>query len=90
VNAYGAFQTYYTLTLDESPSTISWIGTVQNFLTFVIGAFSGRLLDAGLFVPTLIVGSVLQLLGIFLMSVSRTYWQLMYIVLSIVFAVASY
>lgn len=60
-----------------SPSTISWIGTVQNFLTFVIGAFSGRLLDAGYFIPTLIVGSFLQLLGIFMMSLSTTYWQLM-------------
>ncbi|KAK5134536.1 hypothetical protein LTR08_006321 [Meristemomyces frigidus] len=77
VNSYGAFQTYYTLTLDESASTISWIGTVQNWLTFFVGAFSGRLLDAGLFVPTLIVGSVLQLLGIFLMSVSTKYWHLM-------------
>ncbi|KAK4542008.1 hypothetical protein LTR36_007208 [Oleoguttula mirabilis] len=77
VNSYGTFQTYYTLTLNESASTISWIGTVQNFLTFFIGAFSGRLLDAGLFVPTLIVGSVLQLLGIFLMSISTKYWHFM-------------
>ncbi|KAK3114502.1 hypothetical protein LTR53_007143, partial [Teratosphaeriaceae sp. CCFEE 6253] len=77
VNSYGAFQTYYTLNLEESASTISWIGTVQNFLTFFIGAFSGRLLDAGLYVPCLIVGSVLQLLGIFMMSLSHTFWQLM-------------
>ncbi|TKA34242.1 hypothetical protein B0A50_00222 [Salinomyces thailandicus] len=77
VNSYGSFQTYYTLNLDESASTISWIGTVQNWFTFFVGAFSGRLLDAGLFVPTLIVGSVLQLLGIFLMSVSTKFWHLM-------------
>lgn len=77
VNSYGAFQTYYTLNLNESASTISWIGTVQNWLTFFIGAFSGRLLDAGLFVPTLIVGSVLQLVGIFLMSISTKFWHLM-------------
>ncbi|KAK3072352.1 hypothetical protein LTR53_007002 [Teratosphaeriaceae sp. CCFEE 6253] len=77
VNSYGAFQTYYTLNLAESASTISWIGTVQNFLTFFIGAFSGRLLDAGLYVPCLIVGSVLQLPGIFMMSLSHTFWQLM-------------
>lgn len=77
VNSYGAFQTYYTLNLNETASTISWIGTVQNFLTFFVGAFSGRLLDAGLFIPTLIVGSVFQVLGIFLMSVSTKYWHLM-------------
>ncbi|CAK3746841.1 MFS general substrate transporter [Lecanosticta acicola] len=77
VNSYGAFQSYYTQTLGVSASTISWIGSVQNFLTFFVGAFTGRLLDAGLFIPTLAVGGVLQLLGIFMMSLSTTYWQLM-------------
>lgn len=77
INSYGAFQSYYKMTLDESPSTISWIGSVQNFLTFFCGAFSGRLLDAGLFVPAFLVGAFLQLLGIFMMSLSTKYWQLM-------------
>lgn len=77
VNSYGAFQSYYTLSLGLPASTISWIGSVQNFLTFFIGAFSGRLLDAGLFVPTLMVGAVIQILGIFFMSLSTKYWQLM-------------
>lgn len=77
VNSYGAFQSYYTLNLGLPASTVSWIGSVQNFLTFVIGAFSGRLLDAGLFIPTLVAGAVMQLLGIFFMSLSTQYWQLM-------------
>ena len=77
MTSYGAFQAYYTIHLDETPSTIAFIGGVQNFLTFFIGAFSGRLLDAGLFVPTLLVGAIFQLLGMFLMSVSKTFWQLM-------------
>ncbi len=77
VNSFGSFQTYYTLTLPYPPSTISWIGSVQVFLTFLLGAFSGRLLDAGLFIPTFIVGAVLQLLGMFLTSISTQYWQLM-------------
>jgi len=77
VNSYGAFQTYYTLNLDESASTISWIGTVQNWLTFMIGAFSGRALDAGFHMPALLIGATIQLLGIFLMSASTKYWQLM-------------
>ena len=72
----GVFQTYYTLHLDVSASTISWIGTVQNFLSFFIGAFSGRLLDAGYFLPTVLVGATLQILGIFMMSLSTQYWQL--------------
>lgn len=77
VNSFGSFQTYYTTTMSQPPSTISWIGSVQTWLTLLIGAFSGRLLDAGLFVPTFLVGSVLQVLGMFLMSISTEYWHLM-------------
>ena len=77
VNSFGSFQAYYTEVLPEPPSTISWIGSIQVFLTFFIGAFSGRLLDAGLFVPTLFVGGVLQLLGIFMMSLSTKWYQLL-------------
>lgn len=75
-NSFGAFQAYYTQTLPESPSTISWIGGIQVFLSLTIGIFSGRLLDAGIFMPTFFVGIVLQVLGIFLMSISTRYWQL--------------
>ncbi|EJT82549.1 hypothetical protein GGTG_02522 [Gaeumannomyces tritici R3-111a-1] len=77
VNAFGAFQAYYTGALAPlPPSTISWIGSVQVFLTFCVGALSGRLLDAGLFTPTFICGTILQLLGVFLMSVSTQFWHL--------------
>ncbi|KAK3673304.1 hypothetical protein LTR78_006849 [Recurvomyces mirabilis] len=76
VNSYGAWQTYYTLSLDAPPATIAWIGTVSNFGTFFC-AFSGRLLDAGLFLPTVLVGATIQVLGIFLMSISTKFWQLM-------------
>ncbi|KAH9904409.1 major facilitator superfamily domain-containing protein [Xylariomycetidae sp. FL2044] len=78
VNSFGSFQTYYTSTMPETaPSAISWIGSVQIWLTLIIGAFSGRLLDAGWFLPTFFVGAVLQVLGMFLMSLSTRYWQLM-------------
>jgi MFS family permease len=77
VNSFGSFQTYYTSVLPQTPAQISWIGSIQSWLTFFLSAFSGRLLDAGYFLPTIVVGSLLQLLGIFLMSVSTQYWQLM-------------
>ncbi|KAH7083468.1 major facilitator superfamily domain-containing protein [Paraphoma chrysanthemicola] len=77
VNAFGAFQTYYTSVLPESPSTISWIGSTQACLMFSVGTFSGYALDAGFFRPTIVVGITLQLLGIFTMSVAKTYWQLL-------------
>lgn len=62
---------------DRSPSSISWIGSIQIWLTMVGGIFTGRLLDAGFFVPTLLIGAILQVLGMFLMSICTEYWQLM-------------
>ncbi|KAI0429921.1 major facilitator superfamily domain-containing protein [Xylaria sp. FL1042] len=75
-NSFGAYQAYYTQTLSESPSTISWIGGIQVLLTLVTGLVTGRLLDAGFFVPLFFVGIITQVLGIFLMSISVQYWQL--------------
>lgn len=77
VNSFGSFQSYYTSVLPQSSFDISWIGSLQVWLTFFGSAFSGRLLDAGLFVPTFLIGSTMQLLGIFLMSISTKYWHLM-------------
>lgn len=76
ITAYGVFQNYYTTELGLEPSTISWIGSVQIWLLFFLGTFSGRALDAGLFRPVYITGSVLQLLGVFAMSASTKYWQI--------------
>jgi MFS family permease len=76
ITSYGVFQEYYRTTLELTPSTISWIGSVQIFLLFFLGTFSGRALDAGLFRPVYITGSVLQLLGVFSMSASKNFWQL--------------
>ena len=42
INCFGVFQTYYSSTLNHSPSDISWIGSTQVFLLFFIGTFSGR------------------------------------------------
>ncbi|KAI0179888.1 MFS general substrate transporter [Hypoxylon sp. FL1284] len=77
VNSFGSFQTYYTSVLPQSPSTISWIGSVQIWLCLLISVFAGRLLDAGLFLPTFLLGAVIQVLGMFLMSISTQYWSLM-------------
>ncbi|GAB7356073.1 hypothetical protein MBLNU459_g6688t2 [Dothideomycetes sp. NU459] len=76
VNAFGAFQTYYSSTLDETPSTISWIGSIQVWILFFLAAFSGRALDAGLFVPAFVIGAVVQVVGIFTTSLATKYWHL--------------
>ena len=66
VNSFGSFQTYYTTALDLPHSTVSWIGSIQVFLLFFVGAFSGRALDAGYFNQAYLIGSTIQVLGIFM------------------------
>ncbi|PYH95225.1 MFS monocarboxylate transporter [Aspergillus ellipticus CBS 707.79] len=76
INSFGVFQTYYTNTLGRTPSDISWVGSIQIFLLFFVGTFSGRATDAGYFKAILIVGSVLELFCIFMASICTEYWQL--------------
>ena len=76
ITSFGVFQTYYVQTLHHPPSDISWIGSVQIFLLFFVGTFSGRATDYGLFRLTLFLGSFFQLLGVFMTSISTKYWQI--------------
>ena len=75
INSFGVFQNYYTEALNEAPSAISWIGGVQTFLTFFIGTFSGRALDAGFLKLFFCIGTFFQVLGFFMTSICKTYWQ---------------
>ncbi|PWY67567.1 MFS general substrate transporter [Aspergillus heteromorphus CBS 117.55] len=76
INSFGVFQTYYTNTLGRTPSDISWVGSIQIFLLFFVGTFSGRATDAGYFKAILTVGTVLELFCIFMASLCTEYWQL--------------
>jgi peptide chain release factor 1 len=73
--SYGIFQPYYEEELSLPPSTISWVGSVQVCLIYLVGTFSGRAFDAGYYWYALAVGSLLQILGIFMMSISTQYWH---------------
>ena len=77
INSFSLFQAYYTTALNEAPSTISWIGSIQIFLTLFVGTFSGRALDAGYYRHVALVGLVLQVLGIFMTSLVTKYWHLL-------------
>ncbi|KAI1428970.1 riboflavin transporter MCH5 [Xylaria sp. FL1777] len=77
INSFGVFQTYYMELLGRPPSDISWIGSITVFLTFFIGTFTGRLVDAGFLRPTLFVGAAFLALGIFTTSAATQYWQLL-------------
>jgi len=73
--AFGVFQTYYETELGVSPSSISWIGSVQLFLLFGIGTFSGRATDAGYFRHVYIAGAMFQLVGVFCTAQAKNFWQ---------------
>ncbi|KAK8910444.1 hypothetical protein QC760_001392 [Botrytis cinerea] len=48
---------------------------MQIFLLFFVGTFTGRLTDAGYFRSVFLIGTIIGLLGIFMTSISTTYWQ---------------
>lgn len=76
LTSFGLFQSYYETSLGATPSAISWIGSVQIFLVYLVGTFSGRALDAGYFRVVLATGSFLQAFSVFMTSISSQYWQL--------------
>lgn len=79
MNAFGVFQTYYenNLLQDQSPSNISWIGSIQAFLLLVVGVITGPLYDAGYFRPLISLGAFLIPFGFMMTSICSQYWQVM-------------
>ena len=75
--SFGVYQLYYTETLGLPPSQISWVGSVQVFLTFALCTLSGRATDAGYSRLQLIVGLFLILFGTFTTSLCTSYWQIL-------------
>jgi len=76
INSYGVFEDYYVQNLHLSPSVLAWAGSVQAFLLFSIGIFSGRLFDAGHLRPLVVAGCAMQVLAVFMTSLCTEYWQL--------------
>ncbi|EDN92260.1 hypothetical protein SS1G_08123 [Sclerotinia sclerotiorum 1980 UF-70] len=78
INMFGAFQTFYESDLlsHESPSNVSWIGSIQAFLLLLVGVITGPLFDAGLFRPLLSTGTFLVVFGMMMTSISKTYWEI--------------
>ena len=76
-NTFGAFQTYYesNLLVEQSPSNISWIGSIQAFLLLFIGGLcTGPIFDAGYVRELVIVGSLLSVSGMMMTSICQEYW----------------
>ncbi|KAL4783316.1 major facilitator superfamily domain-containing protein [Aspergillus varians] len=77
ISTYGAFQEFYQTVLlrDESPSSISWIGSVQATLIVMVGIVSGPLVDLGYLRPLIISGSFLVVFGMMMTSLATQYYQ---------------
>jgi len=75
--AYGVYQLHYTETMGLPRAKISWIGSIQIFLTSAICTVSGRLTDAGYARESAIVGSAMAVFGTFMTSLAKTYWQIL-------------
>ncbi|KAJ4297310.1 hypothetical protein N0V88_004228 [Collariella sp. IMI 366227] len=79
INTFGVFQAYYEKVLlpSYSSSAISWIGSIQAGLLFLVGVIAGPLYDAGHFRPLLLTGLFLIVAGQFATSACQEYWQVM-------------
>ncbi|KAI2464695.1 MFS monocarboxylate transporter-like protein [Annulohypoxylon bovei var. microspora] len=75
-SSFGLFEGHWTTTLDESASSISWVGSLSLFLLFFLGVLSGPLMDRDYFRSILCIGCALQLLAVFATSAVSRYWQL--------------
>ena len=78
-NSFGIFETFYadSLLKTSTPSAISWIGSIQLFLTMLVGVFAGWFLDSGHLHLLLILGTFFEVFGMFMTSLSTTYWQVL-------------
>lgn len=74
---FGVYQTHYTETMALPRSQISWIGSLQIFLTFAMCTVSGRLSDAGFNHATVGAGCALAVFGTFMTSLATEYWQIL-------------
>lgn len=78
-SSFGVYQDYYQVDLlsTYSPSTISWIGTVQVSLLGLTGAISGPLHDRGYIRWLLLSGGFLVTFSFFMLSLAKEYYQVL-------------
>ncbi|KAJ5453063.1 Major facilitator superfamily domain general substrate transporter [Penicillium cf. griseofulvum] len=79
LTTYGAFQEYYQTALlsNETPSTISWVGSIQGTLIPLVGLATGPLVDVGYVRPLILAGSFLTVFGMMMTSLATSYYQVL-------------
>ncbi|KAI0193461.1 monocarboxylate permease-like protein, mch4 [Astrocystis sublimbata] len=79
LSSFGVFQSFYESgrLFHESSSNISWIGSIQSFLLQLTGLIAGPLFDRGYLRLLLLSGMALVLLGLFTLSASTQFYQVL-------------
>lgn len=80
ITSFGVFQTYYESgpgSLHRSSSDISWIGSIQAFLLQFSGLIAGPIFDRGYVRSLLSVGTFAIVFGHMMLSIAKTYWQVL-------------
>ncbi|KAJ7130899.1 major facilitator superfamily domain-containing protein [Mycena filopes] len=78
--SYSVYQDFYTREYlsNHSPSSISWIGSFQIMMPFLVGVVSGKLFDNGKFHLVEITGAVIFVFSVFMLSLAKPhqYYQI--------------
>ncbi|TWU78566.1 hypothetical protein ED733_003558 [Metarhizium rileyi] len=74
---FGVYQLYYVDTMGLKSAQVSWIGSIQVFLAFVVCGPSGRIADAGYSREIIIVGCFFVVLGSYMTSFCYEFWHIM-------------
>ncbi|KAL6915278.1 hypothetical protein FSST1_006773 [Fusarium sambucinum] len=79
LSAYGSYEKYYeTVMLTSTPSTnIAWVGTLQGVILILGGVVTGPIFDRGYFRELLIIGSLITVFGVMMLSLARSYYQVL-------------
>ena len=75
-NSFSIFETHYIHVFPHiSHSTISWIGSLQLFLTLFIGVFAGKAIDGGHVRVVVVTGIIFEVAGMLGTSWCKEFWQ---------------
>ncbi|QRV85479.1 major facilitator superfamily transporter [Ceratobasidium sp. AG-Ba] len=73
LNAFGVFEDYYArdYLTSKTTSVVSWIGSTQLCLLFMMGLVSGKLFDLGYFHWCIGIGSLIYVFCLFMLSLAH-------------------
>jgi MFS family permease len=79
LSAYGSYEKYYeTIMLTSTSSTnIAWVGTLQGVILILGGVVTGPIFDRGYFRELLIIGTIITVLGVMMLSLAHSYYQVL-------------